>query len=41
MIRGLFETHINVSSLERSMKFYGDVLGLRLGTHEKERKLMT
>ena len=38
MIKGLFETHINVSSLERSMKFYGETLGLQLGTYEKERK---
>ncbi|MCG8322706.1 MAG: hypothetical protein MI921_24610 [Cytophagales bacterium] len=38
MIKGLFETHIHVSSLNRSVKFYRDVLGLQLGTYEKERK---
>src|SRR6266487_4610199 len=37
MIKGLFETHINVTSLERSMKFYGEVLGLELGRYEEGR----
>src|SRR5436189_2898576 len=39
MIKGLFETHINVSSLERSMKFYSEVLGLELGRYEEERRV--
>src|SRR3954468_1225322 len=39
MIKGLFETHINVSSLERSMKFYGEVLELQLGRYEEERRV--
>lgn len=39
MVKGLFETHINVSSLERSMKFYGEVLGLELGRYEKDRRV--
>jgi lactoylglutathione lyase len=39
MIKGLFETHINVSSLERSMKFYGAVLELELGRYEEERRV--
>src|SRR3954447_12567920 len=39
MIKGLFETHINVSSLERSMNFYGKVLGLELGRYEEERRV--
>lgn len=39
LIRGLFETHLNVASLERSMRFYGETLGLELGTHEAARKL--
>ena len=39
MIKGLFETHINVSSLERSMKFYSEVLELELGRYEEERRV--
>jgi predicted enzyme related to lactoylglutathione lyase len=39
MIKGLFETHINVNSLERSMKFYGEVLNLELGRYEEERRV--
>src|SRR5256885_11188462 len=39
MIKGLFETHINVSSLGQSMKFYGEVLGLELGRYEDERRV--
>lgn len=37
LIHGLFETHINVSELERSMAFYGDVLELELALLQKER----
>jgi lactoylglutathione lyase len=29
-IRGLFETHLTVANLRRSMKFYGETLGLEL-----------
>ena len=36
---GLFETHLHVLDLERSMKFYGDVLGLELGRTEPERRV--
>jgi catechol 2,3-dioxygenase-like lactoylglutathione lyase family enzyme len=39
MIRGLFETHINVSDLERSIAFYRDVLGLELGHVEEGRRV--
>lgn len=39
MIDGLFETHINVSDLERSIGFYRDVLGLELGTRDDERRV--
>ncbi len=39
MIDGLFETHINVSNLERSCAFYGDVLGLELALLEQERRI--
>jgi lactoylglutathione lyase len=36
---GLFETHLHVLDLERSMRFYGDVLGLELGRMEPERRV--
>jgi lactoylglutathione lyase len=38
MIRGLFETHINVADLERSAAFYEEILGLPLGHHEAARR---
>jgi lactoylglutathione lyase len=38
VIKGLFETHINTASLETSMKFYGEVLGLELGLYEERRR---
>lgn len=40
MITGLFETHINVTNLERSMDFYGRVLGLQLGHFEQKRRVV-
>ena len=39
MIDGLFETHINVVDLERSMRFYEDVLGLELGHLDQRRRV--
>ncbi|MBC8160241.1 MAG: VOC family protein [Roseiflexaceae bacterium] len=39
MIRGLFETHITVANLERSMAFYEHVLGLELGRKEESRRV--
>ncbi|REK12309.1 MAG: VOC family protein [Planctomycetota bacterium] len=39
MITGLFETHINVSNLERSIAFYRDTLGLEVGRIEHERRV--
>lgn len=39
MIQGLFETHINVSDLARSVKFYRDVLNLELAYEQPERKV--
>ena len=39
MITGLFETHINVTDLERSMAFYEQVLGLQLGLFEAGRRV--
>jgi lactoylglutathione lyase len=37
MIRGLFETHLFVQDLDRSVKFYGSVLGLEQCYFEQER----
>lgn len=37
MIKGLFETHLNVSDLERSVKFYRDVLELKIAYEQPER----
>ena len=36
-IRGLFETHLTVSDLERSIAFYRDVVGLTLALRVPER----
>ncbi len=38
-ITGLFETHLQVRNLERSMEFYGEVLGLELGMKEQARRV--
>jgi lactoylglutathione lyase len=38
-ITGLFETHLNVRDLERSQRFYSDVLGLELAYREPARHL--
>jgi catechol 2,3-dioxygenase-like lactoylglutathione lyase family enzyme len=38
MINGLFETHIHVRDIERSAKFYEQVLGLELGHVEEKRR---
>ena len=38
MINGLFETHLNVVNLERSMHFYEQVLGLERGRFEAGRR---
>jgi lactoylglutathione lyase len=37
-ITRLFETHLTVKNLERSMQFYGDVLGLKLALKEGARR---
>lgn len=39
MIEGLFETHINVTDLDRSIEFYTGVLGLELGRREEDRRV--
>jgi lactoylglutathione lyase len=38
MIEGLFETHIHVTDLERSARFYEQVLGLELAHIEERRR---
>ena len=38
LFRGLFETHLHVTDLEKAMRFYGDVLGLELGLKETNRR---
>jgi lactoylglutathione lyase len=38
-IRDLFEAHLSVSDLQRSMAFFGDVLGLELAQAFLERKV--
>jgi lactoylglutathione lyase len=37
-IRNLFESHLTVSSLERSMNFYGSTLGLEIARFDAELK---
>lgn len=39
MIKGLYETHINVSNLENAIKFYKNVLGLHHCHTEEERRI--
>lgn len=39
MIKGLYETHLFVSDLERSIDFYGKVLGLKQCHYEAARRV--
>ncbi|GEN73661.1 MULTISPECIES: VOC family protein [Chryseobacterium] len=39
MIKGLYETHIQVSNLEKSIKFYTEVLGLKLAHRDETRPI--
>ena len=39
MIKGLYETHIQVSDLENSIQFYTEVLGLELAHKEEGRRI--
>lgn len=39
MIKGLYETHLYVSDLERSVDFYANTLGLQLCHRDEERKI--
>lgn len=36
---GIFETHLTVSDLKRSMNFYGELLGFELAYHLPERRV--
>lgn len=38
LVEGIFELHLEVRDLERSMKFYGETLGFKLGRYEECRK---
>src|SRR5215469_9036635 len=38
-VHSLFESHLTVADLERSMAFYGDVLGLELAQVFRDRKV--
>ena len=38
MIKGLYETHLFVEKLERSIDFYQDVMGLKLCHYEEDRR---
>lgn len=38
-VRALFETHLTVANLRRSMKFYGETLGLELARAFPERRI--
>jgi lactoylglutathione lyase len=39
-IRGLFEAHLTITNLQRSMSFYGGVLGLELAQVFTERRVV-
>lgn len=39
MIKGLYETHVQVSSLEKSIRFYTEVLGLKLAHMDETRPI--
>jgi lactoylglutathione lyase len=40
MIKGLYETHIQVSNLEEAVTFYTEVLGLRLAHRDENRPVV-
>lgn len=39
MVKQLFESHLDVSNLERSMAFYESAVGLELGVKEGDRRI--
>ena len=40
MITGIYETHIQVSDLEKSLKFYTDILGLKFAHRDETRPII-
>ena len=40
MIKGLFETHLFVENIERSIEFYGKVIGLKQCHYEEKRRVV-
>lgn len=40
MIKGLYETHVQVSNLENSIQFYTEVLGLKLAHRDETRPIV-
>lgn len=40
MIKGLYETHVQVSNLEDSIQFYTEVLGLKLAHRDETRPIV-
>ena len=40
MIKGLYETHLSVENLERSIDFYKNVLGLEFAIQKKKEELL-
>ncbi|MDN4014847.1 VOC family protein [Chryseobacterium gambrini] len=39
MIKGLYETHVQVSDLENAIKFYTEILGLEFAHQEENRRI--
>jgi predicted enzyme related to lactoylglutathione lyase len=39
MIKGIYETHLHVENLERSVDFYKNVLGLEQCSYPNERRI--
>ena len=39
MIKGLYETHVQVSNLENAIEFYTEILGLTLAHKEENRRI--
>lgn len=39
MIKGIYETHVQVSNLENAIQFYTEVLGLKLAHRDKTRPI--
>lgn len=39
MIRGLYETHLQVSDLKKSVEFYTHILGLKFAHYDENRPI--